>query len=126
MSARKRSYDLRMKRAYDPPAADDGYRVLIDRLWPRGLRKENAHIDLWLKEIAPSTELRKWFNHQPELFPEFRRRYTAEVQANGEAFAKLCELAGQGTLTLVYSARDSDHNDAVVLFELLKEKLGIA
>ncbi len=110
---------LRLKRAYEPVAADDGTRVLIDRLWPRGVRKADAAIDLWLKDIAPSAELRKWFGHEPDRWAEFRRRYTAEIQAKPAVFAQLRELALQGPLTLVYSARDEEHNDAVVLRELL-------
>ncbi len=119
MAGKKKHPDVRMKRAYEAPSEDDGARVLIDRLWPRGLSKERAAVDLWLKEIAPSTELRKWFNHTPELFPEFRDRYTAEIRAHPEALAKLQQLAAEGTLTLVYSAHDSAHNDAVVLREIL-------
>ncbi len=119
MPRRSQSTDIRMKRAYEPADAADGTRVLIDRLWPRGVRKEDAAIDLWLKGIAPSTELRQWFGHDPARFAEFRARYTAEVHANGEALAKLRALAAEGPVTLVYSARDSAHNDAVVLLEIL-------
>ena len=107
-----------MKRAYDPPARTDGKRILIDRLWPRGVSKARARIDLWLKDVAPSTELRKWFGHDPEKWSEFRKRYRAELKGN-PALAELKVLARQGSITLVYSARDELHNDAVVLKAIL-------
>lgn len=110
---------VQLKRAYEKAAADDGTRVLIDRLWPRGVRKADAAIDLWLKEIAPSAALRKWFGHEPERWPQFRERYIEEVHAQAEAFARLRDIARHGRLTLVYGARDEEHNDAVVLRELL-------
>jgi uncharacterized protein YeaO (DUF488 family) len=115
--------DLRLKRAYDPAEEGDGTRVLIDRIWPRGVSKERARIDLWLKDVAPSTELRKWFGHEPEKYVEFARRYRAELEAEPgkTALARLRELARQGPLTLVYAARDTEHNDATVLHELLGE-----
>ncbi|GCE07934.1 DUF488 domain-containing protein [Dictyobacter aurantiacus] len=109
------------KRVYDEPAESDGRRVLVERLWPRGLSKERAHIDLWLKEVAPSHELRTWFGHDPEKWEEFRRRYEAEL-ASGEArkaFSTLRDLARQGPLTLVFAARDDQHTNAVVLRDLL-------
>jgi uncharacterized protein YeaO (DUF488 family) len=112
--------EIRLKRAYDDPAEDDGYRVLIDRLWPRGVSREQARLDEWAKELAPSAELRRWFGHEPARFAEFRARYEAEL---GEQEAKLDELRGrarQGTLTLVYGARDTEHNDAVVLADVLR------
>lgn len=111
--------NVRLKRAYEAASADDGTRVLIDRLWPRGVRKDAAAIDLWLKDIAPSTELRQWFGHDPARWAEFRQRYSAEVRANAQAFEQLRELARNGPLTLVYSAHDEAHNDAVVLRGLL-------
>jgi len=111
--------NVRLKRAYEAASADDGTRVLIDRLWPRGVRKDAAAIDLWLKDIAPSTELRQWFGHDPARWDEFRQRYSAEVRANAQAFEQLRELARNGPLTLVYSAHDEAHNDAVVLRGLL-------
>ena len=111
--------NVRLKRAYEAASADDGTRVLIDRLWPRGVRKDAAAIDLWLKDIAPSTELRQWFGHDPARWAEFRQRYSAEVCANAQAFEQLRELARNGPLTLVYSAHDEAHNDAVVLRGLL-------
>ena len=109
-----------LKRAYDPPAADDGARVLVDRLWPRGVSKAEARLDLWLKTVAPSADLRRWFDHQPERWPEFRRRYREELAAN-PALDELRRLAAAGPLTLVYGARDREHNDAVVLAEVLDE-----
>lgn len=107
-----------LKRAYEDPTPSDGKRILIDRLWPRGLSKERARIDLWLKEVAPSTELRQWFGHDPEKWSEFQKRYRAELKDN-PALAELKELASQGDVTLVYSAHDEKHNDAVVLHKLL-------
>src|SRR5215831_18696087 len=105
----KRSAMVALKRVYDEPAPGDGTRVLVERLWPRGLSKERAHIDLWLKEIAPSHELRIWFGHDPEKFAEFRRRYEAELasQAGQDALTKLRELAQQGAVTLVFAAHDT-------------------
>ena len=109
----------RIKRVYEQPAAGDGFRVLVDRVWPRGLSKQDAAIDLWLKEIAPSTGLRKWFGHQPERFAEFRRRYLKELEDNA-AMVELQEVAdGRKLVTLLYGARDQQHNQAVVLAELL-------
>ena len=117
--------DIRLKRAYEPPSPEDGTRVLVDRLWPRGVRKAEAAIDCWLKEIAPSSELRRWFGHDPSRWEEFRRRYRAELSARPELLDKLRALAEQGTLTLVYAARDEDHNQAVALRGmLLRERAG--
>ena len=101
-----------LKRAYDEPAASDGTRVLVERLWPRGLPKERAHIDLWLKDVAPSTELRTWFHHAPQKFPEFRSRYQAELQSEAaqEALTKLREIAKRGQLTLVFAAHDAEYS----------------
>ena len=113
--------DVRLKRAYDPAEPGDGYRVLVDRLWPRGVSKERARLDEWARELAPSAELRTWFGHDPERFAEFERRYRAELAAHGEKLDELRRLARKGTLTLVYAARDEKHNDAVVLAELLRE-----
>ncbi len=112
-----------IKRAYDPPAEGDGTRVLIDRLWPRGVAKADARIDIWLKEIAPSTELRVWFAHDPAKFDEFRRRYTEELSTGAglQALQRLRELARQGSITLVFAAKDTEHNDAVVLRDLLMQ-----
>ena len=108
-----------LKRAYEKPSSDDGTRVLVDRLWPRGVRKEKARIDVWLKEVAPSTQLRKWFGHDPDKWPEFQKRYRAELKGSA-ALAELRKLARQGHVTLVYGAKDKDHNDAVVLAKLLR------
>jgi uncharacterized protein YeaO (DUF488 family) len=110
---------VRIKRAYEAPSADDGTRVLIDRLWPRGLRKGEGAIDHWMKELAPSTGLRKWFGHDPARWEEFRRRYRDELKQNRGELDRLREVARHGVVTLVYSARDKAHNDAVVLRELL-------
>jgi len=112
---------LSMKRAYEEPAATDGKRILIDRLWPRGVSKEKAHIDLWMKEIAPSTELRKWFGHDPEKWKEFQTRYKKELDRNAELVASIRKMAKAEPVTLVYSAKDEAHNDAVVLLEYLKK-----
>ncbi|CAN5405864.1 DUF488 domain-containing protein [soil metagenome] len=107
--------DVRVKRVYAPPAPDDGLRVLVDRIWPRGISKAAAAVDLWLKDVAPSTELRKWFGHEPERMAEFTARYTAELDANPAA-AELRGLAvDHDRITLVYSAHDERHNQAVVL-----------
>ena len=109
-----------MKRAYEPPERTDGYRVLIDRIWPRGVSKEEARLDEWARELAPSTELRRWFDHEPAKFDEFRRRYRAELAGHEQKLRELRRRARGGTLTLVYGARDTEHNDAVVLAELLR------
>jgi len=107
------------KRAYDQPAPQDGFRILVDRLWPRGLTKEKAHIDLWLKEIAPSTELRRWFGHDPAKWVEFQRRYRAELRQNKDAVSKITAQARKTPVTLVYAAKDERHNDAIVLLGIL-------
>jgi uncharacterized protein YeaO (DUF488 family) len=111
--------DVRLKRAYDPPDRTDGRRILIDRLWPRGVTKVEAGIDEWLKDLAPSTELRKWFGHEPGRWSEFQRRYAKEIHGHPELLAHLRELAREGPITLVYSAHDELHNDAVVLRHVL-------
>ena len=111
---------VRIKRAYEPPERTDGYRVLIDRIWPRGVSKEEARLDEWARELAPSTELRRWFGHEPAKFDEFRRRYRAELAGHEQKLRELRRRARGGTLTLVYGARDTEHNDAVVLAELLR------
>lgn len=118
-----------LKRAYEKPTARDGMRVLVDRLWPRGLRKEDARIDVWLKEAAPSTELRTRFRHDPERWEEFRRRYLAELDTRdragtlGEAIDPVVERARDRTVTLVYAARDTEHTHALVLREFLERRL---
>lgn len=111
--------NIRLKRAYEPPANGDGRRMLVDRLWPRGVSKADAAIDEWVKEIAPSTKLRKWFGHDPDRWNEFRMRYALEVREQSEQLAELRRLARKGLLTLVYSARDEAHNDAVALRQIL-------
>lgn len=110
---------LKIKRVYERPDEADGTRVLIDRLWPRGLSKVNARVDLWLKEIAPSTELRKWFGHDPARWAEFQVRYRAELEQNSEPVSRLKQEIAKGVVTLVYAAKDEAHNDAVVLQEFL-------
>ena len=110
---------IRLTRAYAPAAPSDGYRVLIDRLWPRGVKRESARLDEWARELAPSTELRRWFGHDPARFAEFRRRYLEELSAQEDKLRELRGRARETTLTLVYGARDTEHNDAVVLEELL-------
>jgi uncharacterized protein YeaO (DUF488 family) len=122
MSKRIAADHVRLKRAYEPPAADDGTRILIDRLWPRGVKKTDAAIDEWMKEIAPSSALRKWFGHDPERWHEFRRRYQSEIRQHPEQFERLRTLARYGPITLVFSARDEAHNDAVVLKDLLLDR----
>jgi uncharacterized protein YeaO (DUF488 family) len=111
---------LTIKRVYEAPEDSDGTRILVDRLWPRGLSKEKARVDLWLKEIAPSTELRKWFGHDPQNWEKFRERYLQELKSNGEPLAILRQHMRQGHVTLLYAARDEAHNEAVILRDLLK------
>jgi uncharacterized protein YeaO (DUF488 family) len=115
--------DIRLKRAHEPPTPADGYRVLIDRLWPRGIARARLALDEWDRELSPSTELRQWFGHEPSRFEEFRRRYIEELRRERPRLAGLRRRARDGTLTLVYSARDSEHNDAVVLAEVLRRGL---
>ena len=119
MSAAIHAGKIKLKRAYDRPTAGDGTRVLIDRLWPRGVTKADAAIDQWIKDLAPSTALRKWFGHDPARWQEFRRRYAAEVREHPEMLNRLRTMARRGTITLVFSAHDELHNDAVVLRDLL-------
>ena len=111
--------DVRLKRAYEPPEPSDGYRVLIDRLWPRGVTREHAHLDAWAQELAPSGGLRRWFRHDPSRFGEFRRLYIEELRLQRTRVGELRRLACEGTLTLVYAARDTENNDATVLAEVL-------
>ena len=113
---------VRLKRVYEKPARADGFRVLVDRLWPRGLKKEAAHLDVWLRDVAPSTELRKWYGHEPAKWPEFRRRYRAELRAHSAALDDLRMRAAHEPVTLLYAGRDSDISHAVVLKELLTPK----
>ena len=117
--------DVRLKRAYDAAAPADGSRVLIDRLWPRGISRARAQLDGWEKDLAPSAELRQWFGHDPDRFEEFHRRYIDELRHQRPRLAALRRRARDGTLTLVYSAHDSEHNDAVVLAEVLRRGLPV-
>ena len=114
------SADVRIKRVYDPVATEDGYRVLIDHIWPRGISRERAHLDEWARELAPSDELRRWFDHVPERFPEFRARYRKELAERREQMNALEARAERGRLTIIYAASDPEHNNAVVLEELLR------
>ena len=111
--------DIRLKRAYQPAAADDGTRILVDRLWPRGLKKSDAAIDRWLKDIAPSTELRKWFNHEPDKWREFQIRYRNELKEKKQLLSVVRDQAAKSRVTLVYAAKDERQNDAMVLLEFL-------
>jgi len=113
--------DVRAKRIYDPPEDTDGYRVLIDHIWPRGVSRERAKLDEWAKELAPSDELRKWFDHDPARFAEFRARYRVELTAQSERLGDLRRQATSGPLTILYAARDEEHNNAVVLTERLRD-----
>ena len=115
--------DVRLKRAYDPAERADGYRVLIDRLWPRAVSRRQAKLDDWDKKLAPSTELRQWFAHEPSRFDEFRRCYIEELRDERPRLTALRRRARRGTLTLVYSAHDGEHNDAAVLAEVLRRGL---
>ena len=114
--------DLAVKRVYDDPAGSDGYRVLVDRLWPRGVSKDRAHLDEWLKELGPSTDLRKWFGHDVAKWDEFRERYRAELADAADLWQPLLDRAGKGRVTLLFGAHDPDHNQAVVLKEFLQER----
>jgi uncharacterized protein YeaO (DUF488 family) len=118
--------DVRTKRIYDGAEPDDGYRILIDHVWPRGISKERAHLDEWARELAPSDELRRWFDHVPERFDEFRSRYREELIAQPDRIEALRRLAESGPLTIVYAARDEEHNNAVVLAELIRDGLSRA
>ncbi|MDA8126592.1 MAG: DUF488 domain-containing protein [Deltaproteobacteria bacterium] len=116
---------IKIKRIYDPPADSDGFRVLVDRLWPRGMSKEKGGIDLWLKEIAPSNELRKWFNHEPQKWAVFKKRYFAEIEVSKGALDPLVNKLQAGQVTLLYGARDLRFNNAVALKEYLEDKMGV-
>lgn len=115
---------IRLKRAYEAPAAEDGTRVLVDRLWPRGVSKKELTIDRWARDLAPSDELRRWFDHEPVKWEEFRRRYAAELDEQAEIVAAMLEAHREGTLTLVYAASDPEHNNAVALREYLLHRAG--
>ena len=116
---------IQIKRIYEPPQKDDGYRILVDRLWPRGISKEKAKIDLWLKEIAPSNELRKWFGHNDDKWEEFKKKYAEELKEKDkqEPLKKISQLEREkGIITLLFSAKDNEHNNAIALIELLKKR----
>lgn len=125
MSTKIPSANVRIKRAYEAPSPDDGERILIDRLWPRGVKKEALQLAGWDRDVSPSTELRHWFNHQHELWPEFRRRYATELARHPEHFEALRERARKGVVTLVYSARDETVNNAVAMREYLLSPDGL-
>ena len=114
---------INLKRAYDPSSDADGNRVLVERLWPRGIKKTSLKIDSWLKDVAPSTELRKWFSHDPAKWDEFRSRYFDELTANAEAWQPILQATRQGTVTLIYSSHNSEYNNAVALKEFLQRHL---
>ena len=111
--------DIQLKRAYEPPAAADGLRILVDRLWPRGLTEAEAAVDRWMRDLAPSTELRRWFGHDPSRWDEFRQEYARELSARGDLLEEVRSLARRGRVTLLFGARDETHNDAVALREVL-------
>jgi uncharacterized protein YeaO (DUF488 family) len=113
---------IRLKRVYEKATPCDGLRILVERLWPRGVKRADAAIDLWLKEVAPSAELRKWFAHDPKKWEQFVRRYWKELQSNPAAIGHLRQTCGRGTATLVYAARDEEHNGAIVLWRFLKDR----
>ncbi|ODT77273.1 MAG: hypothetical protein ABS69_08795 [Nitrosomonadales bacterium SCN 54-20] len=114
--------NLKLKRVYEPSDKNDGTRILVDRLWPRGMTKAKAGVDIWLKELAPSAELRKWFGHDPDKWTEFKKRYRAELEENDEQLARLREEIKKGAVTLLYGAKDEEHNDAVALAEFLRDQ----
>lgn len=113
---------LRIRRVYEPPQDGDGKRILIDRLWPRGISKNDAQVDVWMKDVAPSAELRRWFGHDPKKWDEFRRRYQEELKRNAKAVEELKEQIGQSTATLLYGARDIEHNNAIVLMDFITKR----
>lgn len=115
---------IQIKRAYDPPARGDGRRFLVERLWPRGVTKDALDAEAWLKDVAPSAELRTWYAHQVERWPEFQRRYRAELDAHPEAWQPLADADARGPITLLYAARDTEHNSALVLCEYLEQRRG--
>ncbi len=114
---------IRVKRVYDLEGTSEGRRFLVERLWPRGIKKENLHMDAWLKDVAPSQALRQWFGHDPAKWEEFQRRYLAELESHPEAWRPILDAARQGEVTLLYSARDTEHNNAIVLKEFLQKQL---
>ena len=114
---------IQVKRAYEPASRSDGARFLVERLWPRGIKKENLQIEAWLKDVAPSVELRRWFQHDPAKWAEFRQRYFHELQQHPDAWQSLLARARRGRVTLVYSAHDTEHNNALALMEFLEKRL---
>jgi len=117
---------IRLKRAYEPPAPSDGRRILVDRLWPRGLSKKRAALDEWRRELAPSAALRRWFGHDPKKWREFRRRYKQELRARADLVREIATLASRRRVTLVYGARDESHNDAIVLAAVVRGRMARA
>ena len=115
---------IRLKRAYDPPSLDDGVRILVERLWPRGLSKERAAVDRWVKDLAPSTELRRWYAHDESKWPEFRRRYRAELRERPDQLEELRRLAVAGPVTFVYGSRETERNSATILRKVVEESPG--
>jgi len=114
---------INIKRVYEKPAKEDGWRVLVDRLWPRGMTKQSAHLDVWMKDVAPSDALRKWFGHEPDKWGEFQKKYRSELAKKKELVAELRKMAKEhGTLTLLFGAKDEEHNQAVVLAQVLKTR----
>ena len=111
---------IKIKRIYEPPSTDDGKRILVDRLWPRGMKKEEAHIDEWLKEISPSNELRKWYSHDPAKWPEFKKRYRKEISKQTEVLKRIKDEGKKGTVTLLFSTKELELNNAVALKEILE------
>ena len=124
MAVEMPEHAVALKRAYDEAAPADGCRVLVERLWPRGVSKEDAALDLWMKEVAPTAELRKWYDHEPERWDEFRRRYREELAEHDEEVERLLEIARQGPLTLVLASRDVERSSAALLKRYLEERLG--
>ena len=123
VQALKGNFLLKTKRVYESAEVSDGVRFLVDRLWPRGIKKEKLEMKAWLKDVAPSPELRKWFAHDPDKWQEFERRYRAELEANSNAWKPILEAAKQGDVTLLYSARDTEHNSALLLKTFLEEQM---
>ncbi len=112
---------IKIKRVYEPASPDDGKRILVDRLWPRGIKKQDAHIDEWIKDIAPSTDLRKWFSHDPQKWQEFKTRYKKELKNNHSLVEKLRTEAKKNTVTLLFAAKDEEHDNAVVLKKVIEQ-----
>ena len=122
MSKKIASKNVKLKRAYETPSTEDGIRVLVDRLWPRGVKRSDAAIDHWFRDLSPSTELRKWFGHDPDRWEEFRRRFAVELRQHADQLNGLRDLAHHGKITLIYAAHDELHNDAVVLRDVLLDR----